>query len=238
MTFTSLSTSKECNSTKEDDFEYKLYGEFKALEKEYEGVDRVLEKLEGFYVYKGSINGVVMYVGMGSLDRMLHLNSGTSHVYEANKAHFNGVTVDVYKVKDGLTRTEALTFERQLIEDEQPQWNLTYTDVVKIKRSMQRTLTKYQDLENKSTNLNLLFLALGKVQSDYSFDLNASDFASYTGLRLAGWVANFRSAKNKHKFIDAVQKVKAGVYNLKLNKTFIDKLDMCIHDVRLVNDRE
>lgn len=238
MTFEELSTSKGCNSIKEDDFEFKLYEEFKALEKDYDGIDLVLSKVKEFYVYKGSIDGVVMYVGMGSLDRLEHLNSGVSHVYEANKAHFKGLSIDACKVQEGLTRTEALAFERQLIEAEQPQWNLTYTDVVKIKRSMQRTLIKYQDLENKSTNLNLLFLALGKVQSDYSFDLNAPDFTSCTGLSLAGWVANFRNAKNKHKFIDDVQKVKSGVYNLRLNKTFIDKLDTHIHDVRLVNDRE
>lgn len=45
MTFKEEITSNECKSTKEDDFESKLHEEFKALEKDYNGIKQVLEKL-------------------------------------------------------------------------------------------------------------------------------------------------------------------------------------------------
>lgn len=196
------------------------------------------DKNRRFIVYEGSLDGAVVYVGMGSEDRHLHLNSGVSHLYEANKAHFKGKNMLVEIVEAGLSKEAALQLERRLIEEKQPAWNSTYTEAIRIKRVMTKVLSKYKEVENKSTHLHLLLLALGNVQHDYSFILDTKMFNSVTGLNLAGWVANYRNAKGTHKFVEKVDKIKSGVYKLTLSSKFISQLDTHIQDLRLINDRE
>lgn len=74
-------------------------------------------------VYTGYYDGVCMYVGEGKPDRWKHLNSGTSHVYEANKHHFEGKTLKVDIVCEGLSKAEATRTEKALILELKPAWN-------------------------------------------------------------------------------------------------------------------
>lgn len=217
-----------------------VYDQLPGTGKSTRMIDKInnSDKDRRFIVYEGSLDGVVVYVGMGSEDRHLHLNSGVSHLYDANKAHFKGKKILVQIVKAGLSKEAALQLERHLIEEKQPVWNSTYTEATRIKKLMTKVLSKYKEVENKSTNLHILILALGNIQQDCSFMLETKIFNSATGLNLAGWVANYRNAKGPHKFVEKVDKIKSGVYKLTLNKKFINKLDTYIQDLRLVNDRE
>lgn len=76
-----------------------------------------------YYVYVGTLNNEIVYVGKGSGDRYLHLNSGTSSSYQANKSHFEGSYVSVSIVERFETSEEALEFETQLIQMYAPKWN-------------------------------------------------------------------------------------------------------------------
>ena len=57
-----------------------------------------------FYLYTVYVNDVIRYVGKGSNDRYLHATSGTSHVYELNKAHFNKDTIKVKNLQEDVQR--------------------------------------------------------------------------------------------------------------------------------------
>lgn len=74
-------------------------------------------------VYAGYYKDVCMYVGEGKPDRYLHLNSGVSHVYEANYYHHTGKVVEVEVLLEGLTKDEAKREEQLLINTLMPIWN-------------------------------------------------------------------------------------------------------------------
>lgn len=61
------------------------------------------------------IDNVVRYIGEGKADRFKHVNSGVSHVYELNKEHFLGRKMDIQIYNKNLTKTEALSIERFLL---------------------------------------------------------------------------------------------------------------------------
>lgn len=77
-----------------------------------------------YYVYVGRVDGEIIYVGKGSADRDLHLNSGCSHVYEANRFHFSGGIVDVIRVAENLNEASAFELETHLIHEITPRWNV------------------------------------------------------------------------------------------------------------------
>lgn len=76
-----------------------------------------------YYVYVGSVEGVIVYVGKGKQARYLHLNSGVSSCYGANERHFSGKTTDVEIVYNTESELDALELEEHLIVEVQPAWN-------------------------------------------------------------------------------------------------------------------
>lgn len=80
-----------------------------------------------FEVYICKIGSEIVYVGSGKLNRHKHCNSGTSHVYEMNKLHFNGVLFTV-EVTHFATREVALEQEIKLIRSYSPKYNTQYTE--------------------------------------------------------------------------------------------------------------
>lgn len=76
-------------------------------------------------VYVGYLDGTCVYVGEGKPNRYKHLNSGVSHVYEANAAHHRGKYIDTKVVHSGLTKQESLGVEGKLIIELKPLWNKT-----------------------------------------------------------------------------------------------------------------
>jgi predicted GIY-YIG superfamily endonuclease len=76
-----------------------------------------------YYVYIARIGEEIVYIGKGSGKRFEHVNSGTSHNYYLNKAHFEGVVMDVQVAEEFELEKDALAREAQLIEEHKPRWN-------------------------------------------------------------------------------------------------------------------
>lgn len=74
-------------------------------------------------VYAGYYDDTCVYVGEGKPDRYLHLNSGVSHVYEANYYHHTGKYIEVRVLAKDLSKEEALALESNLILELRPLWN-------------------------------------------------------------------------------------------------------------------
>lgn len=79
-----------------------------------------------YYVYTGILSDTIVYVGKGCGDRYLHLNSGKSSCYEANKLHFEGGSLIVDIVEIFETSAEAEKFEKSMIKEIKPIWNIIY----------------------------------------------------------------------------------------------------------------
>lgn len=62
-----------------------------------------------YLVYAGYYQGDCVYVGEGVEGRELHLNSGVSHIYEANRLHFKGESVDVKVIYSSVTKDDMQT---------------------------------------------------------------------------------------------------------------------------------
>lgn len=109
---------------------YKLVVDY-HLSVRYNG-DRLLIKWEvvkledKYVVYFGFVDNELVYIGRGKEGRECHLNTGISHVYEANKLHFDGGSVDITKVyvKD---YDESVNIERVLTKAFNPSWNKQHT---------------------------------------------------------------------------------------------------------------
>lgn len=75
------------------------------------------------YIYVATVDGEIVYVGIGVKDRYKHLTSGISSCYPANERHFKGLSEpEVIKVYHG-TQEEVKYYERRLIEELEPTWN-------------------------------------------------------------------------------------------------------------------
>lgn len=185
------------------------------------------------YVYIGYLEGRAMYVGMGSKDRYLHLNSGVSNVYPANKLHFSGGSVETKIVLTGLSRVDALAEEKRLILEYQPPWNSTFTGAATTSAKLKTHLKKYLDLPNKSKNLNLLEIASINMESDYTFIVKSSEFKKKSGMNLGTWIHNFNQSKKGHAFIENVEKMDAvATYRFTFNKHFIDNFSLQLRGVK------
>ena len=76
-----------------------------------------------YEVYAAEYKGDVMYVGSGKKDRHKHLTSGTSHVYLANKHHFDNKLLAVSIIFTTDSKEESLEVEKAYIRDLKPAWN-------------------------------------------------------------------------------------------------------------------
>lgn len=76
-----------------------------------------------FEVYVADYKGEVMYVGSGKKGRHKHLTSGCSHVYLANKHHFDNKLLAVNIIFTTDSKEESLEVEKAHIIDLKPLWN-------------------------------------------------------------------------------------------------------------------
>jgi hypothetical protein len=113
------------------------------------------------YVYFAHCDGELVYIGEGKLDRYLKIISGTSHCYEANKAHFEGRVVTSEIVEHFKTKQEAQAREKELIKNFKPKWNTTHNEGLPLMRykirkrvGKKRTVwTVYMVLDKKECSL-------------------------------------------------------------------------------------
>lgn len=103
-----------------------------------------------YYVYSGSLSGAVVYVGKGRGNRYLHLNSGKSSCYQANKLHFEGGSLIIKIVEIFENSLEAEKFERDMIREIKPIWNILYN-----------TDSSANKLGKKPPNSSSIYLGVG-----------------------------------------------------------------------------
>ena len=77
-----------------------------------------------------------LYVGSGTKERPKHISSGISHVYEANRYHFQGKTPIVEIVASGLSKEESLDVEKEKIIELNPAWNRVRYEIIKDESSL------------------------------------------------------------------------------------------------------
>ncbi len=106
-----------------------------------------------YIVYVARFDDVVMYVGEGKVGRDNHLNSGLSHVYQANRHHFAGLKLEIEVVATVSTKEEARLAEKRFIAEHCPIWNKIDTtfDAVRARKEYRRILERLID-DKKITN--------------------------------------------------------------------------------------
>lgn len=68
------------------------------------------------YVYGAKVCGELVYIGKGIRDRIDHCNSGVSHNYLLNKAHFSNKDIETVKIIEGVDDTSATFLEGYYIK--------------------------------------------------------------------------------------------------------------------------
>lgn len=177
---------------------------------------------EDLYVYQGTVDGVIVYVGMGSIDRSDHLNSGVSHVYEANKSHFSGAVVDVTILETFSDRKDAMSYEMDIIRKEQPLWNTVGTNKLILRNSIKTACSRFKKF---SSLHGLLILASDCIGNDYKITFDSKTYLKFTGQKCSSSYSKFNQAKTQHKVIDKFDRVSKGVYEIKFRECFIDRIE-------------
>jgi hypothetical protein len=68
-----------------------------------------------YYVYICKVDGIIKYVGMGKGKRLEHCTSGKSSCSELNRDKFEGKVLEVEKVAENLSQSDAQSLEIDLI---------------------------------------------------------------------------------------------------------------------------
>lgn len=106
-----------------------------------------------YEVYVCKLDNEVLYVGQGASGRHKHCNSGSSHVYELNKLHFEGKTFDVYVVFQTNNKKHVLQKEKDLIGELKPKLNTVHNSANKITCGESKIKQFRKLLENKDPKL-------------------------------------------------------------------------------------
>ena len=120
-----------------------------------------------FEVYIARYEGRVMYVGEGRKGRNQHINSGISHLYDANKYYFDGKILDV-EVIPVESKKKAEQIERELIKEHKPLWNVDGT-LTKNRRNTIRRIFKQHpsvDIDNSHYIVKILSHARNNLVKD------------------------------------------------------------------------
>jgi hypothetical protein len=86
----------------------------------------------GHYVYITSVDGEIVYVGMGKGRRYAHTISGASGNKELNRLYFSGAKMITEIYQQGLSKQEASRLEMSLIAHLKPKCNQRIYDIQEI----------------------------------------------------------------------------------------------------------
>lgn len=103
-----------------------------------------------YEVYIGRLDGVVVYIGEGKLGRHKHLNSGLSHVYEANRAHFEHKTIEIEIVGLFPSKECVRKKESELITYYKPLWNRNTGCSSRLKTEISESLRYAKRTRNRA----------------------------------------------------------------------------------------
>lgn len=134
-------------------------------------------------VYIGRVDGQIVYVGEGRINRHKHLNSGTSNVYEANQLHFQGGVVDT-EVIPRNSKESAQKLESELLSAHHPIWNKIGTEHYEKRKILMRVLNRFQPTKPwryQHYSLKLLLFASKLITKDSDFYITEQEAREYLG---------------------------------------------------------
>lgn len=129
-----------------------------------------------YEVYVCKHEGVVVYVGQGYYNRHKHCNSGTSHVYELNQLHFQGVVFDI-DVELLPNKEVAVKKERELIKRYLPKFNKNFMQTEKQMKGADRSLfratwlTHINNTESTQARRERLYLVVDEFMTYHTHDM-------------------------------------------------------------------
>lgn len=129
-----------------------------------------------YEVYICKHEGVVVYIGQGYYNRHKHCNSGTSHVYELNQLHFQGVVFDV-SVELLPNKEVAVKKERELIKRYLPKFNKDFMQKDKHMKGQERALfkatwlTHINNTESTQARRERLYLVVDEFMAYHTHDM-------------------------------------------------------------------
>lgn len=139
--------------------------------------------MDNCIVYIGHCDDVCVYVGEGKAGRESHLNSGISHVYEANQQHFKGKKIRVEIKHRGVSKQEALVLEKNYIETLKPLWNRDMSTTRFSKVEVNRILRKCfgRKLKTKTTQVEVARYILSILDKDRGVKIHQGQVEAITG---------------------------------------------------------
>lgn len=84
----------------------------------------VMDYIQQYYVYECRVDGILRYIGMGKGNRYKHCGSGKSSCSELNRDFHEGKEIVVSKVKEKMTKYDALMYEYELINENKGLYNI------------------------------------------------------------------------------------------------------------------
>lgn len=181
-----------------------------------------------YEVYICKHEGIVVYVGQGYYNRHKHCNSGTSHVYELNQLHFQGVVFDI-TVEIVSSKEIAVKKEKELINKHLPKFNKDFMQTEKQLKGADRALFKstwllhINNTESTQARRERLYLVVDEFMTYHTHDMLKSE-----GLLLRGHGA-YETA-NLRKVASVVKNLRFGrvvggmpnIFKETLEKTYLE----------------
>lgn len=186
-------------------------------------------KIQTYEVYIVRHEGVPMYVGEGKEGRYLHVNSGTSNVYEANRMHFQGIELDV-EVITVQDKEASVELERELIKELRPAWNVNGTEFEENRRLLRKV---FSDIRTPRTTY--LYRVLEYYHPNLTWDnkltISTKDFNFPRGYNPVSLVAQYSRSANHYKsnkYITRCERVGTGTYDIYLNNDLFESYRICM----------
>lgn len=121
----------------------------------------VKEYVQLYYVYECHVDGILRYVGMGKGNRYKHCASGKSSCSELNRDFHEGKEIVVVKVKEKMTKMDALMHEAKLIREYDGLYNIkkdiSFGQIPDfLKSDRYKVLASYYDKKTRPKFMKLL----------------------------------------------------------------------------------
>ena len=180
-----------------------------------------------FEVYRAvDKDGNLLYIGSGRRTRHKHCNSGISHSYELNKMHFNGEFIGVEIIKDNLTKSESVEFEKTLILGLKPAFNKDYLckdkfNMVREHARVPGDIVNYirNDIDETNKSIRIKWSRLLKEFFN-KYPLGTLLSGIYLGREECRKWCSSSHKNGKYKYFNNIFEAKNGI--LRIKKSFID----------------
>jgi len=124
-------------------------------------MSEIQKYIQNYYVYECHVDGVLRYIGMGKGNRYKHCTSGKSSCSELNRDFHEGKSMEIVKVKEKMTKMDALMYEADLIIKTEGLYNIkrdiSFGQIPDFKRSSKyKVVGSVYDKKTKPLLLKLL----------------------------------------------------------------------------------